>query len=425
MLQPSPTAGFAADSVGGDQSEMSDRRTLVPAYFLNEDSNSERSASIARRIEEVVPGLVKIAKIEDIARRDTAAPSDLSYVLVVGPPPSEDYLDRLIATVQKKRDRSFFILISDEISATDYKRLIRTEGADWVSVAGAPREILEIVAKRRLPAQPSDKRREPVTIAFMPAAGGVGNTTLVKEVGVQLKSRKELKERGVCVIDLDFQTSHLCDHLDIEARLQIGELIRDPERLDAQLFEHFISRHESGIDVFAAPRDKFSNGGVDARALGALFDMIAQRYEWVLIALPTMWFHWTREIIADCTGVIVTGINTIPCLRQVSETLGAIRSSRPKSGPVAVVINRCEHGLLGGVPRRNHVKSVLPNETIFLIRDYKNTVVESINTGVPVSPRGNRRMVREIASVTSFCLGLKTASLQMRTAAAEVPKANR
>ena len=397
----------------------------MPAYFLSDDSDPERSASIAQRIEEAVPGLVKIAKIEDVAQggiaAGNAAPSDLSYVLVVGPPHNEDYLDRLIATVQKRHDRSFFILISDEISATDYKRLIRTEGADWVSVAGAPHEILEIVAKRRFPAQPADKRREPVTIAFMPAAGGVGNTTLVKEVGVQLKSRKEFKERGVCIVDLDFQTSHLCDQLDIEARLQIGELIRDPERFDAQMFEHFISRHQSGIEVFAAPRDKFSSGGVDARALGALFDMIARRYEWILIDLPSVWFRSTREIIANSTGVIVTGINTIPCLRQISETLGAIRSSRPESGPVAVAINRCEQGLLGGVARRNHVKSVLPNEAIFFIRDYKNTIVESINTGIPVSPRGNRRMVREIAAVTSFCLGLKTAGGQMRTVAAEVP----
>jgi pilus assembly protein CpaE len=394
----------------------------MPAYFLSDDSDPERSASIAQRIEEAVPGLVKIAKIEDVAQggiaAGNAAPSDLSYVLVVGPPHNEDYLDRLIATVQKRHDRSFFILISDEISATDYKRLIRTEGADWVSVAGAPHEILEIVAKRRLPAQPSDKRQEPVTIAFMPAAGGVGNTTLVKEVGVQLKSRKEFKERGVCIVDLDFQTSHLCDHLDIEARLQIGELIRDPERFDSQMFEHFISRHESGIDVFAAPRGKFSSGGVDARALGALFDMIARRYEWILIDLPTVWFRWTQDIIANSTGVIVTGINTIPCLRQISETLGAIRSSRPESGPVAVAINRCEH--VGGA-RRNHVKSVLPNEATFLVRDHKNTMVESINTGIPVSPGGNRRMVREIAAVTSFCLGLKAAGVQMRTAAAEVP----
>jgi hypothetical protein len=83
----------------------------MPAYFLSDDSDPERSASIAQRIEEAVPGLVKIAKIENIARRGIAAgnapPSDLSYVLVVSPPHDEDYLDRLIATAQKRHGRSF------------------------------------------------------------------------------------------------------------------------------------------------------------------------------------------------------------------------------------------------------------------------------------------------------------------------------
>ena len=87
--------------------------------------------------------------------------------------------------------------------------------------------------------------------------------------------------------------------------------------------------------------------------------MIARRYEWILIDLPTVWFRSTREIIANSIGVIVTAINTIPCLRQISETLLAIRSSRPESGPVAVAINRCEHGLLGGLARRNSCKTGL------------------------------------------------------------------
>jgi hypothetical protein len=50
----------------------------MPGYFLSDDSDPERSASIARRIEEAVPGLVKIAKIGDIGGGGNAAPSDLS-----------------------------------------------------------------------------------------------------------------------------------------------------------------------------------------------------------------------------------------------------------------------------------------------------------------------------------------------------------
>jgi pilus assembly protein CpaE len=383
----------------------------MPTYFLDDDTDPERSASIERRIKEVVPGLMKITKIEDIVQSSNTPPSDLLYVLLVGPSDSEDYLDPFVTLAQQNRHRFFFILIGEEISTSNYKRLIRTEGADWVSAAGAAHELVEIFAKRRaavpIALHPVRERKEPVTIAFVPAAGGVGNTTLIKEVAMQLKSRKDLKERGICIVDLDFQTSHLCDHLDIEARLQIHDILENPERLDTQLFELFISRHHSGVDVFAAPRSKFNVGDVDATTLGSLFDMIAQRYDWILIDVPVTWFSWTTEVISNSTGVIVSGINTIPCLRQISESLALVRSSRSQSGSVAVAINRCERGLMGRVARCGHVKSVLGEEMTFFIGDDAKAIVESVNTGVPVSPSGTRKMVKEIAAITSFCAQLK------------------
>ena len=95
----------------------------------------------------------------------------------------------------------FFILISEDISTSDYKRLIQTGRADWVSIARAPQEILEILARRRAAskatASPVDGR-QPTAIAFVPSAGGVGNTTLVAEIGSQLKTGKMGKERRIC-----------------------------------------------------------------------------------------------------------------------------------------------------------------------------------------------------------------------------------
>jgi pilus assembly protein CpaE len=390
---------------------------LMPTYFVSDGSDPDRTASIEGRIREVVPDLIKIADIEDIVESSNDSSGPL-YVLLFGPSDSEDYLESFVDLAQRNRDRLFFILIGEEISASNYKRLIRTEGADWVSASGVPQELVEVFARRRsappivspLPAE----RKEPVTVAFVPAAGGVGNTTLIKEVAIQLKNRKDFKDRSVCIVDLDFQTSNLCDHLDIEARLQITELLDNPNRLDTQLFELFISRHNSGVDIFAAPRSKFNVGEIDATTLELLFDMIAQRYDWILIDLPITWFGWTNEVISNSTGVIVSGINIIPCLRQVAESLTLIRSSRSQSGAVAVAINRCERGFMGQITRRGHVKSVLGDELIFYIGNEPTAIVESANTGVPVSPKGSRKLVKEITAITSFCAHIKTAGEQSR-----------
>src|SRR5262249_31602156 len=241
-------------------------------------------------------------------------------VLVVAPADDNGYFDRLVDVAARYRDQVFFVLISEDISANDYKRLVRTGGADWVFASGAPHRNLRIIAQRRGPdAAPAPAAgADPVVVAFVPSAGGVGNATLVTEIGIWLKANKATKDRRVCVADLDFQTSHVCDHLDLEPRLQIQEISANPERLDAHLFDLFTSRHSSGLDVFAAPRTRFAMADLNVAALDALFNMIAIRYDLVLIDLPVPWFGWTSDIIANSDGVVVTGFNTLPCLRQTA-----------------------------------------------------------------------------------------------------------
>src|SRR5262249_50488892 len=159
------------------------------------------------------------------------------------------------------------------------------------------------------------------------------------------------RTRKVCLVDLDFQTSHACDYLDIEARFRIDEIAGSPERLDAHLFGIFTSHHSSGLDVFAAPRSQFDVSTVDVAALDALFNMIASRYDLVLIDLPVTWLPWTAQLINGSNGVIVTGINTIPCLRQIAERLAAVRQAKHSSGEIAIAVNRCRRGLIGGIER--------------------------------------------------------------------------
>src|SRR5262249_2984451 len=153
---------------------------------------------IEQRIRAVLPDLTKIASLEDITRNRSQRSNDPVQVLVVAPPGDSGYFERILAVASRHRDQVFLVLISDEISATDYKRLVRT-GAEWVSAPSAPHEILDILAKRRSggAAPVSGTAGRPVVVAFVPSAGGVGNATLVSEIGVLLKAGKATRDRRV------------------------------------------------------------------------------------------------------------------------------------------------------------------------------------------------------------------------------------
>jgi pilus assembly protein CpaE len=374
---------------------------------------SEPEGRIEASLRATIPGLIEAASFELVLKHKSAAGGhEPPTVLVVSPPGDDAFFERLVEVAAQYHKELFLILISDEISASAYKRLVRTGGAEWASAKAAPREVVEIIARRGQQRRGSDKvpsgprNSAPVTICFVPSAGGVGNTTLVIESAIYLRTNNAT-ERKICIVDLDFQTSHVCDYLDAEARLLIAEFSNAPERLDEHLLESFKTSHSSGIDIFAAPRSKFASEDLNVEALDALLSMIAKRYDLVFVDLPLTWFSWTTQIIAACDGAVITGLNTIPNLRQILETLSLVRTSSTtvKTG---IVLNRCEKNLFGAVTGRKQVERLLPDEELFFIGS-RAEAIESANMGVPMMLGPSARKIREeFAGLGNFCAALKS-----------------
>jgi pilus assembly protein CpaE len=245
-------------------------------------------------------------------------------------------------------------------------------------------------------------------VAFVPSSGGVGNATLAIETAVQIKRAKQTRGWRVCLLDLDLQASHICDYLDIEPRFHIEEIVQNPDRLDAQLFDLFVSRHvASGVDVLATPRNRRASIALNMAALDALFRFISEQYDLVIVNVPPTWFDWTDQILAVCDLTIVTGLNNVPGLRQIAETLQEVKSVERVPPHIVVVLNRCESGLVGGIARRRHVNRVLGNQTVVYVREDTAAANHSLNTGVPVSITSRTsKITKDVRALTSLVSGL-------------------
>ena len=152
--------------------------------------------------------------------------------------------------------------------------------------------------------------------------------------------------------------------------------------------------------MLAAPRSRSNPPDLSPQTLEALFRLIATRYDLILLDLPVPWFGWTRQLLSAAEVVLVTGLNTIPGLRQVAETLTAVRQADRMPTKIAVVLNRCEYRLVGGIARRNHVKNLLESEEVFFVRNDTENTVQSVNTGIPISSQGQGGKVsKDIAPI--------------------------
>lgn len=365
-------------------------------FLFSAGVDPTRLNDLERRIRARIPEMRTAGRMEEITRAvprgGTGELTCILFPVVLNAPQA---LDRMVSIATEYRDSLFFVFISDDIPASDYKRLVQTGGADWASTVNAPGEIAEIVARIERGgggdvAEPQSTTTEPIMVAFVPSAGGVGNSTLALETGVQLKKARATRSRRICLVDLDFQNSHVCDFLDIEPRMQIHEIAGNPDRLDPQLFDLFVSHHGSGLDVLAAPRAKDRSPDLDVMTLEALFRMIATRYDLILLDLPVHWFTWTRQLLSAVEVAFVVGLNTIPGLREVSETLRAVRAVQRMPPKITTVLNRCEHNLVGGIARRNHVANLLAGEEVHYVREDNQGAIESVNTGIPISQRGGK-----------------------------------
>ena len=121
-----------------------------------------------------------------------------AFVVVVAPSSEGDYFSRLVSIIKRYRGDAFFILVSGEISGTDYKQLIQSGNADWASEQDLPNEIVEIIARHSGgSASKSKEALRPTVMSFVPSAGGVGNSTLAIETGVLLSSQKKATMQSV------------------------------------------------------------------------------------------------------------------------------------------------------------------------------------------------------------------------------------
>ena len=329
-------------------------------YLLNAGGDEERLDEVERNLKPAIPDITRVARIEDIGQRSFKS-AGRSFVILVAASTEKSYFSNLADAVAGYPE-IFFIVVSGEISARDYKRLIQSGNAEWVAETGLKQEVLDVLG--RVVAAATNDERRPVVVSFVSSAGGVGNSTLAIETAICLLDRPSAKDGKVALLDLDFQSSHICDYLDIKPKVQVDEIIAAPERLDDHLLGVFASEHSSGLEVFAAPRSPLRILDPNVDALSALLERMADRYAFIIVDMPLSTHGWTLPLLAASDGILVTGANTIPGLRQLSETMGAIRAENGVTADVRAVINRCEFGVLGKIARANHITRILRDEKL-------------------------------------------------------------
>ena len=160
----------------------------------------------------------------------------------------------------------------------------------------------------------------------MPAAGGVGTTTLALQTAFQLHNSVS-RGASTCIVDLNFQQGACAEYLDLDPRFDITEIENQPERLDRQLLDAMLSKHASGLCVLAAPTKPSEMRSFNTDVVVRMLDLVSAYFDNVVIDMPRTWFPWTETVLPP-NRLIVS--ETVPCPRHAQRLIQHLRGGRRK-----------------------------------------------------------------------------------------------
>src|SRR6202167_3912298 len=283
------------------------------------------------------------------------------------------------------------VAITPNLDAAVARRLMQMRVADFLVKPVPPVELVRACARVAKAPDHADKREAQI-FTFLPAVGGGGVTTLAVQTAMLLLNSGARGKTATCLVDLDFQHGSCSDYLDIEPRLNLGEIEPRPERLDRQLLEVMLSRHPSGLSMIAAPNRPAEMRSFDPDVVTRLLDLVSSHFDYVVFDMPRTWFSWTDSVLLGSNKLFIVTETTVPGLRHAKHLVEAIRERLGEGPQPQVIINRFMQKTFSAGLRKSDIEQAIGDAFLACIPNDYALVREAIDRGVPLDEvkKGNR-----------------------------------
>ncbi len=275
------------------------------------------------------------------------------------------------------------VVVAQNFDAAVARNLIQMRVSDFLTKPVSAVELVRTCARVAAPTT-SSETTEAKIYTFLPAIGGAGVTTLAIQTAMLLLNSGQRGKTSTCLVDLDFQHGACADYLDLEPRLNIGEIEPRPERLDRQLLEVMTAHHPSGLAVVAAPNRPAEMRSFDPDVVTRLLDLVSTHFDYVVFDMPRTWFSWTDSVLLGSNKLFIVSETSVPGLRHAKQLVDAIRERLGDTPKAEVIINRFEQKMFSSGLRRSDIEQVLGDSFAAALPNHYSLVREAIDRGVPL-----------------------------------------
>ncbi len=293
-----------------------------------------------------------------------------------------DQIEALQRVTRRLDGQVPIIVVTQEFDAAAVRILVQLRVADFMTKPVTTADLVRSCI-RASQGESREESTESEISTFMPAAGGVGTTTLTLQTAFQLQNASG-RRTSTCVVDLNFQQGACAEYLDLEPRFDITEIENQPERLDRQLLDVMLSKHESGLCVLAAPTVPTEMRSFNTDVVVRMLDLVSAYFDNVVIDMPRTWFPWTETVLLGSNKLYIVAEMTVPCLRHTQRLIQAVYETAGKEVKPQVIVNRFEQRMFESGIKQADVEDILGDHFAGGISNNYRLVREAVDRGVPL-----------------------------------------
>ena len=225
------------------------------------------------------------------------------------------------------------IVIGSRNDVAFYRGLTRKGISDYVVAPITSRQIYDTIEAICVdPDAPQVGR----TIAFVASRGGAGSSTLAHNTAWAMA--QNLQDEVVLMdLDITFGTAGLAFNL--ESTRGIDSLLAEPERLDDQLLERYLTGYDEYLKVLVSPANLDAQEGIVTGSLDALLQLVRMKAPFVVIDIPHRWSPWAKQMLVEADETVICGTPDLASLRDTKNLTERLRAQRGQDAPVRVVLN--------------------------------------------------------------------------------------
>ena len=217
-------------------------------------------------------------------------------------------------------------------------------------------------------------------ISFYGVKGGVGTTTVAVHLATNLV-RKHRKK--VLLIDYKHELGHVALHLGIkESAYYFDELVRNVDRLDSDLLEGFVTRHNSGLEVIPSPDVCALPQEVPADSVGRIMEYLRRRYDFVLIDTSMQYTSILAPMMNASDEIALVSTPDVAALRDLVRRIEHLSLMDGFTNKLRVIVNRSTSD--DAVSSQDIENAIRFPINVAVPNNYSE-LMRAINAGEPVS----------------------------------------